>query len=300
LEILVQQIEKYLLPQGFEVRLNRREIGSDGKPVAEFDIEITGKLGSGSINCLIECRDRPSDGPAPGSWIEQLVGRRDRFNFNRVTAVSTTGFSEGAAKFAREKGIELRSVNAIRPEDVTEWLALKHLTQVVRQSKLEHIEIFLSDSIDPALQGAVDGWKKLNQGKNPIFRSTETGQPSTAAQAFLGALSNAQQLFEQVEPNGSSKKVHLRVQYPNDASHFVIDTDAGPVRIQEIVFHGELSVFREEIPVKSVTEYREYEHPDAIAQVAAFGVNVNGATMNLEFHKVAATGETHVVLRRVD
>src|ERR671918_3202396 len=93
LEKLVKQIEELLLPKGFYIRSNERVYNDEGIQIAEFDIEITGMLGSTPIKWLIECRDRPAQGPAPGSWIEQLVGRRARFRIDKVTAVSTTGFS---------------------------------------------------------------------------------------------------------------------------------------------------------------------------------------------------------------
>jgi hypothetical protein len=74
LEGLVAFVERVLLPQGFEVRTNERIFDEDGMQIAEFDIDIRGKIGSTEIAWLIECRDRPAGGAAPGSWIEQLKG----------------------------------------------------------------------------------------------------------------------------------------------------------------------------------------------------------------------------------
>ena len=89
LESLVAYIESRLLPaSGFEVTTNEK-VYENGVQVAEFDIQIRGTIGSASMSWLIECRDRKSDGPAGVDWIEQLVGRRSRFGFNIVTAVST-------------------------------------------------------------------------------------------------------------------------------------------------------------------------------------------------------------------
>ena len=80
------------LPVGFEVKSNERVFNDGGIQIAEFDIEIRGKVGTTMIAWLIECRDRPAQGAAPGSWIEQLVGRRNRFGFNKVTAVGVSEF----------------------------------------------------------------------------------------------------------------------------------------------------------------------------------------------------------------
>jgi hypothetical protein len=57
-----------------------------------------------------------------------LVGRRERFKFDKVTAVSTTGFSGGAKLFAAEKGIELRRVTDSTPQALRDWLGLETLS----------------------------------------------------------------------------------------------------------------------------------------------------------------------------
>jgi NADPH-dependent glutamate synthase beta subunit-like oxidoreductase len=69
LEDLVAFVESKMLPSGFKVDTRSPVYDADSSQiVAEFDIEITGKLGSGKISWLIECRDRQRS--APASWIE--------------------------------------------------------------------------------------------------------------------------------------------------------------------------------------------------------------------------------------
>jgi len=66
LEALVAFVEEALVPPGFEVKANSRVFNDEGVQIAEFDIEIRGKVGSTTIAWLIECRDRPGQGAAPG------------------------------------------------------------------------------------------------------------------------------------------------------------------------------------------------------------------------------------------
>jgi len=73
LEALVSFVERTLVPQGFEVQTNTKVFNDEGIQVAEFDVEVRGKVGTTDIAWLIECRDRPSQGAAPASWVEQLV-----------------------------------------------------------------------------------------------------------------------------------------------------------------------------------------------------------------------------------
>lgn len=133
LEQLIGEIEQHLLPEGFKVELNNR-VFNDGIQLAEFDILITGRLGSSSIKWLIECRDRPSTGPAPGSWIEQLAGRKARFNFHQVIAVSTTGFAEGVKDFAEREGIILRTVRKVT--DIGSDFRVQEFNYIAQQVKL--------------------------------------------------------------------------------------------------------------------------------------------------------------------
>jgi hypothetical protein len=116
-ERVVETIERALLPDGFKVERRQTVRAPDtNEIIAELDIVISGRLGSSAVSWLIECRDRPTEGPAPASWIEQLSARRLRFDFDRVFAVSTTGFSRPAQEFASEAGIPLRTVRTI--EDI--------------------------------------------------------------------------------------------------------------------------------------------------------------------------------------
>ncbi|HEY2389906.1 MAG TPA: hypothetical protein VGK22_01925 [Candidatus Angelobacter sp.] len=112
LEELVRSMEEYLLPDGFKVESRERIFNDAGEQIAEFDLVISGRFGSTGVSWLIECRDRPSEGAASGGWIEQLVGRKIRFKFDEVFAVSTTGFSPSATDCAEKCGIVLRTVQS--------------------------------------------------------------------------------------------------------------------------------------------------------------------------------------------
>ena len=298
LENLVRQIEELLLPSGFSVKGNSKVYNDEGIQIAEFDVEIRGRLGSTDISWLIECRDRPGNGPAPGSWIEQLVGRRDRFGFNKVTAVSTTGFADGAIDYAKQSGIELRTVSHITAEDVAGWLGLQHITCLTRLTHLNDIRVIVSKAEHPqrvdALVQKLDGVS----GNIKILRSTESSQVLSGAEAFQAAVLTQPGLFEGLAPNGPVKPIRLRASYPDDNSHFVIDTDCGSVRITEILFRGELSIKQTEVPIASITEYRRDGENERIAQTATFPIDMQGIRFSLEMHNLAESGETHILLRK--
>jgi hypothetical protein len=192
LEALVSFVEKTLLPEGFDVKTNERVYNDERVQIAEFDIEIRGKVGSTSIAWLIECRDRPGDGPAPGSWIEQLVGRRTRFGFNKVTAVSTTGFAVGAVEFAQSQGIELREVMALSVEEFKDWLAIRHLHHIETVTALKHASILVAAEESEECKHALLDVISNAPGNAAFLKSSKTEEFIAPANAFSGAVSDGE------------------------------------------------------------------------------------------------------------
>ena len=297
LEALVAFVEEKMLPEGFSVETNQRVYNDEGIQIAEFDVEVRGRLGTTELAWLIECRDRPGSGPAPGSWIEQLVGRRSRFGFNKVTAVSTTGFTEGAREFAGQQGIELRIVEALTP-DAFSWLGLSHMSFIERRANLQNARLLVNENTSDELRTALLHVLMDVIGTDRILRSVSSGANHTMAEAFLGVVEHENQ-FSDVEPGSPSKHVRIHAQYPDDADHYVVDTPLGEARIEVIVFEGELTASEMLVPVDVATKYRNVETGETISQIAAFAPQeIGGNRVTLEFHRMGENGETYVVLRR--
>ena len=300
LEALVSFVEKTLLPQGFDVKTNERVYNDDGVQVAEFDVEIRGNVGSTNIAWLIECRDRPGDGPAPGSWIEQLVGRRTRFGFNKVTAVSTTGFAAGAISFAQSQGIDLREVKALSAEEFTGWLQTHHLNHIENVSGLQHATILVGEEESEECRQALLDVISNASGDAAFLKSSKTEEYIAPASAFSAAVASVGKLFDDLVPNGPGKKVQLHVNYVSDEDHFVVETPVGFIRIRAIVFEGELRINSTLVPLSVTAEYRHAETGQPISQLAAFAPHaMHGMKFSMEMHKMAESGKTHIVMRRV-
>lgn len=299
LEALIQQIETFFLPDNFDIKGNEKVYNDEGDQIAEFDIEIHGKLGSTDISWLIECRDRPSQGAAPGSWIEQLVGRKNRFGFNKVTAVSTTGFSESASEYAEEKGIELRTLKEITPEDISSWFKLENMLFTEWRADLEHISLDLSPDITEDVDKAIRKTKPSDYIDIAYLVSTKTGENVRSEDAFLSIVQQ-NNLFEKIEPDRLTQKVEIHVNYTNDSDHYIIETDEGNARIIGIKFIGTLTRKDQIIPVSNISEYAQNENGEVIAQVAGFKINVQHEDINIEFHNLSEIGEKHIVVRKIE
>lgn len=299
LEALVAFVEQTLVPAGFNIKTNDRVFNDDGVQVAEFDVLVQGKIGTSEFQWLIECRDRPASGAAPVAWIEQLVGRRTRFNLNKVTAVSTTGFAAGAAEFAQAQAIELREVEALTPEHFADWLELRFISNITRHTTLTGAYFGLGASVSPQQRAALAELVPSISGNTAVLQSMSTGEAVTPAQAFSGVASANPDLFEGVMPNGDAKLVRVLVRYPED-DHFVIESSAGPVPIKEIRFTGELRINETQLPIVYTGEYRDSQTGAPISQVVTYAPHsIMGNKFAVEFHKLAETGETHITLRKL-
>lgn len=298
LEGLVSYVEQALLPQGFQVSVNELIVDENGIQVAEFDITITGKVGSTDFSWLIECRDRPSQGPAPGSWIEQLVGRRDRFGFHKVTAVSTSGFAKPAVDYAQESGIEIREVRSLDPSEFSSWLAIETFSFIERKGHLEHVSVVCAQEITPQQHEAIKSIIPTFKADHKFLKSCKSGELVNTLQAFETAISNLHGIYD--NPSTEPQKIQLKVDYPNDDDHFIVTTPHGDVRVRELLFQGKVTITEKLVPLQLTAEYRQADSGDVISQVAAFAPhNINGSMFSVEFHRMSASGETHVILRKV-
>lgn len=296
LEAFVKFVESIDLPDGFSVSTNRKILSDCGDIEAEFDILIEGNLGTSKFVWLIECRDRPSSGPAPASWIEQLDGRRSRFNFSKVTAASTTGFSSPARKLGKETGIDLRSVKTLSEAEFSDWLSVTTYKQINQLAELDSANIHVDDGVDGLLELAIaERLRNLIVGEKFLV-STKDGQACEPKDAFL-ALVQQNNLFARIVEDNVKLPVTLNAVYTNDEDCFSIQTKLGPYRVPGIEFSG--FIFRQtiEVPLVSVRSYSDSSDGTEFSQTASFEAqNIAGHRYALNVHRRRLTGETKLVL----
>jgi hypothetical protein len=294
LENLVEAIERLAQPEGWCVEVRRKLYGKK-KQRAEFDIIVTGKAGTGEFKWLIECRDRPAEGAAPGAWILELSSKKSVNGFHKVTAVSTTGFSEGAIEYAEKLGVELRSVKSTGPE-IFSWIKGAHcVLQENQNSFLTRIELRFIEGPTPENTELV-----AFMNKNPrCLQCSVTGKLFDPNGAFLRAVVNAdkrEHYFDKLSAEGR-REVRIIERYSPE-THYSIEGPHGRVVIPEILFEGYLTKDSCARPLQAASQY-EGSDGKVIAQSCFYDVQpIPNVSMTLEFHHLADSGKTHVMLRR--
>lgn len=285
LESLIQSIENLLAAEDITVTANRKVFDDNGVQIAEFDVIIEGKIASVDVKILIECRDRKCGGAAPACWIEQLAGRKDRFNFSRVIAVSTSGFAPGAIQFATDKGIELREVKAITAADVANWCQLTDFKTMRRTLDVIHATIIHSEDLDQSVKEAVNDWMKKIQPDSRFLISTRDGEKVSVQEAWLRFLNSHWATIEDKYSTSIPEKVKVNVGYTNPKDRFQIETDCGRVDVIRINFLATVKVEEKLSPIKAIRRYTSNKG-DTISETVSFDAELAGVDVEVNLHRI--------------
>lgn len=255
LEKIVAALESQLMPDGFVIETNKKVFDENGVQEFEFDIVFSGPMGSGKYKCLIECRDRPSQGSAGREWIEQLFGRRRAENFNNVMAVSTTGFSPSAKELAIKFAIDLRQLDNLF-SGAEAWFPIP--SPVLARSYKARI---LGFRLDGVMVENEDQLKELHK----LAESEETWEKPV----FLlnGSLQSGLSIFEEIGKHdvplpegksfspGKSEKGEFLVDLTNPKTEAFVVLDSGSIRVKTLIYEVKVEMTEEEIPIKCVRQY---------------------------------------------
>jgi hypothetical protein len=297
LEELVKVVESVFLPIGFDISTREKIFNDDGIQIAELDVTVTGKLGTTEIRWLIECRDRPSEGPAPSSWVEQLYGRRHRLGFNKVTAVSTTGFSPGAIEFAKNVGIELRAVEEIEPDNIKNWCLVENMSVCKTVGDLKNISINIADADNEQGKELIELFQHCNN-KAKIFFHTGTGQKFNIDEIWVDAMNQVPNLTENVEPNLSPRRKTITVNYTNPESRYKLILQGKDVHILSIEFIADISIEQTTTPISKVTQYGTVNDNTPIAESIHFKFDGGNTIQGLAIHKITNQADTKIIVTK--
>lgn len=129
--------------------------GRISKTPREIDVSIRATIEGEPTLIMVECRDRKGKGEL--DWLEQVSSKKEDVGADRAIVVSAGGFTRGAKVWAEAKGIQLRTIEELSPEEVVSWLGI-HEIEVVWPC------------VDVELEVGVFGDPSLNE--TPQWRAT--------------------------------------------------------------------------------------------------------------------------------
>jgi len=293
LEDFASTIEGLYLPEGFTVTTNVREY-RDGIQLAEFDIQITGRLGTCDVRWLVECRDRPSDGPQGTAWIEQLIARKGQYKFDKVIAVSSTGFTAGAELIANENDVQLRAVHELDADSIAEWIRPDAMLFTERRCHLKHLGI---DVAQDTSAEQIEGLRiALLNPASIRLRATGSGELVLPRDAFVRAVNLKSDEIDRRLTGDGPNAVRLGVNYVGE-DRYAIDTPHGEVPIHKLTFHGTIENITTVVPIAMARRYSEPTTGGVIAESVAYEVDHPEHGCTIEVHDLKAAGHAVVTIR---
>ena len=119
-QFIFKQLQTFLGPDGFTVK-SPYPLFEEGKERGQVDIGIYGRVGAFAQSLwAVEFKKKQADDDV--TWIQELRGKREQFNIQRMMAASTTGFSPAAIRSANKLGIELVRIDDREAVTITNWL----------------------------------------------------------------------------------------------------------------------------------------------------------------------------------
>ena len=299
LEDYVRTILGSLLPLDFTISPRVREHNEKGIQVNEFDIVINGKMFTYDFKWLIECRDRPSQGPAPRRWIENLVARRQLNKFDKVTAVSTTGFSSGAFDLAKDQRIGTYHVKTFDPENLLDWFKNNQILYIRPLFKVNYVALFtqVPNEEDNELLSAL----MINTNiHSKILSFKENPNKISLKFACDDALRQIPEMEKLIDDNLKlmANKLRFDVEYSNPDFQYHLNLDDKKIIIRKIVFIGDFQLEQISLPILKVKQYISEEDESIVAESAFFKLNIDDKNVDLAFHKVKEKDQIKIFATR--
>ncbi|MCA8914660.1 MAG: restriction endonuclease [Planctomycetes bacterium] len=287
LERFVASVERRVLKiDGWSVETNKKLFDDNGKQIAEFDVIITGGVGTASFTWLIECRDRPSEGAAPGAWIEQLYGRREKYGFSKVTAVSTTGFTDDARKYAESRHIELRELRKLDDIDVEKWLRIARGTAVIHDRQLISAFLVVDEDTPPDVATEAKSILEAAELDTRLLRSDLRKDLLTIDEVFHALIRGNIGLYDGIVRDGKRKTIKLKVDVPKEDPLWM-QVGKREVAVRQVIIECELWITEKELPLLSAYDYIGTAAAGPIARIEEHGpLDVGNGRAALSFERV--------------
>lgn len=119
-ELILKELESFSLGDLAEIKSPDRILDSETGTKREVDVSIRCSVGTHNFLTVIECRDRKP--PQDVTWIEQITGKTKAIKADKIIAVSTSGFTEGAKRKAEKNNIVLRTLEEFNVAETISWL----------------------------------------------------------------------------------------------------------------------------------------------------------------------------------
>lgn len=219
----------------------------------EVDVSLRARVGSHDVLIILECRDRRKSEDV--TWIEQLATRRDDIGANKAIAVSSTGFTSGAKSKAHFKNIELRTLEDINIDDISDWFQVKNLkNRSISLNVATKIVLRHPHKDQKKVQKFIKKLKTGNIIEAKVILDLENEAP--VSMKNLLCKKYLKDIESCVEP-GIHTLIREGILLPqNQLRGFQLLIDDKKVVVHQIQYTAKIDVNVKEVPIRSIKSYK--------------------------------------------
>ena len=215
------------------------------------EVDVTLRTPDGSLIAL-ECR-KWTNTKQGVTWIEQLASKKKDLGVQRIFAVSSSDFSEGAKNLAQHFDVDLRTLDNLTFADIVSW-ATVNIPLVIHNGEFKQAYISLADKSE---QEAAELQTKLGTAGNELlFQDKKTGQNVNLQEIWRRIVTKNPQLYQGINLNGEPTEKRIRVDFSSSKRYSVIVDDQS-IPVSKIHFVANLWIIRPEIQVSRALQYSE-------------------------------------------
>lgn len=287
-EILVKLLEERLGPSGITVTSPDYIRGKKSSDVQEIDISLKGKMGTSDALGIIECREHKK--PQGLQWIQQIESKRDDVGAHMAMAVSSSGFTEPAVKYALSVGIKLRTLEKVDPVELVQWFQLQEVTQYIQNALFKNVLLHLAHPNPSSLRFPSFVRKAIKKehfdADAPIFRRKLDGTKASWNDIWKSC--PIDKLFADFPKDGTRVSRQIEISMINRSDCFQIITTTKPVDLVSADVDAELWIEVKKYPLTALRQYRSNDK--ILSQSAEFDIELSGQKFAIELHRNHETG----------
>lgn len=163
LELLIKKIQEFKIPDAM-IKSPEYVIDVDTGIKREVDVSIRIKKGNIEKFIAIECRDRKSVQDI--QWIEQLITKKESIQADTLIAVTSSDFTRPVQIKAQKRGIILRKLNSMTPEEIEFLLNDIIIEFEFVQPLIQKVDIEIPDIFDRDYESYNYSIKGINKRLN--------------------------------------------------------------------------------------------------------------------------------------
>jgi hypothetical protein len=265
LERLVEGCHKLIESEDTLVKWDDHVEGRYSKVPRQIDVSLKDKETPTRVLSIVECRDRRRVQDV--TWMVTIEGNRDEVGADNAIAVTTTDYSQGAVNYAETKGIDLRVVIDVDPEEFG-WLRIDAIRGTGNKFAITRMDV---ETV------------KANQDvPHRRLKSTSLYFKYDGKRVSPNDLWNMlpqDQVYEGIQPNAqkTKRKFAIKFENSNPLKYFPDVRGVRGVDINVVILEADVWIEGEKrYPLRLTRTYRAYDDETTYAEIAEFDFEHDG------------------------